>query len=466
MENKLFQEFISHTNLDWKQQVIKDLKGKNFDENLALRIDENIIINAYHDGSEMPKVPINFVQQSQQYRLTRSWNNREIVRCKFEKNLNSLIVNGLRAGVDSFMVDLSGVFDMEIEIKKLLRNIKISDVPFFFKVENNVLELVRTLQIIAPYYWKGGIDVDILGRYFSTGIYEENRWEMIGNIIGIVQNFNSFKFLTINGNIFHNAGANVEQELAYTLASAIESLEKTSQQNINLLVIIQKMEFSISVGTNYFVEIAKIRALRFLWRKILVQGYGLNETEIAPTSIHCVTSSFYNSTTSPYTNMLRATTESMAAVIGGCDALTVRAYDEAYQESGEFSRRIARNVSIILKEESYFDKVVDPSAGSYLIEKLTAEIAENALNQLIKIEGMGGIIEAFKRNFIQSEIKRNFKTKQDDLINNGKIMVGVNKFKESNVVDNSNGINVSPDLIQAEGFELLKDLRLSSTFEQ
>jgi methylmalonyl-CoA mutase len=465
MKNKLFKEFTLHTNYDWKQQVIKDLKGKNFDENLAWQIDENIQVNSYYDASETHRMSLDCLQQSQHQKFTKSWSNREIIRYKIEKNTNSLVISLLNSGADSFLVDLSGVFDLEFEIKKLLRNIKTSDVPFFFKVENNVLDLVKTLQIIAPYYWKGGIDIDILGRYFSTGIYEENQWGTIGKIIGIVQNFNSFKTLTINGNIFHNAGANVEQELAYTLASAIESLEKIAQQNVSLLVIIQKMEFSISVGTNYFVEIAKIRALRFLWKKILVEGYGLDQTEISPMSIYCITSSFYSSAISPHTNMLRATTESMSAVIGGCDALSVRAYDESYQESDEFSRRIARNVSTILKEESYFDKVIDPSAGSYFIEKLTVEIAENAFKLLEKIENMGGIVEAFKHNFVQTEIKRNFETKQNNLLNNETIMIGVNKFREPNKEKNNRIDNLS-GTDPALGFELLQDLRLSSTFEQ
>jgi methylmalonyl-CoA mutase len=464
MKNQLFSEFILHTNDDWKQQVIKDLKGKDFDENLTWIIDENIRINSYFDCDEVVEIPLEFVQQSQYQRLTKTWSNREIIKYKSEKETNSLIISLLEAGAESFLIDFSGVFELEFEINKLLRDIKISDTPFFFKVENNPLNLVNALQIIAPYHWKGGIDNDILGRYFLTGFYDISQWKTMGDILGIVQNFSSFKTLIVNGNIFHNSGANVGQELAFTLASALEGVEKISQQNIGLPVIIQKLEFSISVGTNYFVEVAKIRALKFLWRKILVEGYGLNESEIPPISIHCITSSFYNSPLSPYTNMLRATTESMSAIIGGCDSLSVRAYDETFQESDDFSRRISRNVSTILKEEAYFNKVIDPSAGSYFIENLTFEIAKNAFELLKEVENRGGIVEAFKQNFIQSEIKRNFETMQNELLNDQKIMVGVNKFKNSEEDfhhKTENKDNQNSDL----GFDLLKDLRLSSTYE-
>ena len=465
MKKQLFSEFISHTNNDWKQQVIKDLKGKGFEENLTWIIDENIQIKSYFDAEKMVEMPLKTIQQSQYQEFIKKWSNREIIRYKSEKETNLLIFSLLEAGADSFLIDFSGVLELEFEVNKLLRNIKISDTPFFFKVENTPLNLVNALQIIAPYHWKGGIDNDILGRYFSTGIYEEYQWEPMGEILRKVQNFASFNMFVINGNIFHNAGANVGQELAYTLASALEVIEKMCQQNLSLPVIIQKIEFSISVGTNYFEEIAKIRALKFLWKKILLEGYGLSEHEISPIAIHCITSSFYNSTDSPHTNLLRATTEAMSAVIGGCNALSVRAFDETFQESTIFSSRISRNISTILKEESYFDKVIDPSAGSYFIENLTFEIAEIAFNLLEEVENKGGIVEAFKQNFIQQEIKRNFELKQNELLNNEKIMVGVNKFRENKVTVTESENSVSQIYSTEFGFDLLKDLRLSSTFE-
>ena len=464
MKNQLFSEFISHTNNDWKQQVVKDLKGESFDKNLTWIIDENIQIKSYFNVDEVAELPIKSMQQSQYQRFTKTWSNREIIKYKSEKDTNSLIVSVLEAGAESFLIDFSGVFELEFEINKLLRNIKISDTPFFFKVENNALNLVNALQIIAPYHWKGGIDNDILGRYFSTGNYDKTQWDTMSKILGIVQNFTNFKMLIINGNIFHNSGANIGQELAFTLSSAIEVLDKMTQQNISLPIIIQKLEFSISVGTNYFAEIAKIRALKFLWRKILVEGYGLDEKEIPIIAIHCTTSSFYNSSISPHTNMLRATTEAMSAVIGGCDALSIRTYDETFQESDEFSRRISRNISTILKEESYFDKVIDPSAGSYFIENLTFEIAENAFKLLQEVENKGGIVEAFKQNFIQNEIKRNFELKQNELLSNEKVMVGVNKFKDNEIPLNERIETAS--LKSAFGFDLLTNLRLSSTFEK
>ena len=464
MKNQLFNDFNSHSNEEWQRQVINDLKGKDFDETLNFTIEENFKIKPYFDSVDLNKIPLNFIQYSQIQGIVKSWNNREIIEYKSEKDTNRLVVSLLGIGVNSFLVDFSGFFEMEFEVKKLLRNIKISDTTFFFKVENAALNLVKELQIIAPYHWKGGIDNDILGRYFKTGNYDINQWIEMGEIIRIVQKFNSFKTLIINSHVFHNSGANVAQELAYTLASAIETIDKISQQNVGLPEIIQKIEFSISVGTNYFVEIAKIRALKFLWTKILMQGYGLNEQNIPVISIHCVTSSFYDAAITPHTNMIRVTTEAMSAIIGGCSSLSIRAYDESFQESDEFSRRISRNISTILKEESYFDKVIDSSAGSYFIENLTFQIAEEAFTLLQTVENQGGIIEAFEKNYIQNEIKRNFEAKQDSLLKNESIMIGVNKFRHDEM--SFNKIETVEKKQSVLGFDLLTDVRLSQIFEK
>ncbi|MCU0470402.1 MAG: methylmalonyl-CoA mutase family protein [Arcicella sp.] len=465
MKNQLFQNFPSHSFEQWKQQVIKDLKGKDFNQALTWMIDENIKVDCYSDVTKTLNLPLKTIQQSQFQNITKSWNNREIINFNNGKEYNNLIISSLEAGANSFMIDYSGVCESEFEIKKLLRNIKLSDVPFFFKVENNVLNLINELQIIAPYQWKGGIEDNILERYFYTGVLDTNGWNNSANILRKVQKFPNFKSLIISGHSFHNAGANIGQELAYTLASAIEVIDKISDYEIPLPEIVQKIEFSVSVGTNYFGEIAKIRALKFLWKQILKEGYGMQEHEIPAIAVHGISSAFYQSAITPNTNMLRATTEAMSAIIGGCDAVSIRAFDENYQEDNDFSRRIARNISTILKEESYFDKVIDPSAGSYFIESLTFQLADEALKILSVVENEGGIIEAFKKNLIQHSIRQSYEHSKSALVNNDKLMVGVNKFRyDETPFEKPNGEKLieKPNV----GFELLPNYRLSETFEQ
>ena len=463
MTDNLFQNFQTHTKALWKQQVFKDLKGKDFDQTLLWNVDGNVMIESYYTAEDTVGTPLQSIQAPQNQRVNHSWQYRETLKLVSEKECNQLIMNGLQAGVNSFLIDNSGVCEREIEVKELLRNIKLSDTPFFFKVENNALALVNSLQQIAPYQWKGGINNDALALWMCEGIWHENHWSDLGQILRIVQHHPQFKCVIINSHHFHNSGANIGQELAYTLASAIETIDKLSKQNFTLPEIIQKIEFSISVGTNYFAEIAKIRAFKMLWFQILRDGYGMDINEIPNCSIHGVTSSFYNASTTPHTNMLRATTEAMAAIIGGCDALSIRAYDETFQESDEFSRRIARNISTILKEESYFDKVIDPSAGSYFIENSTFKIAQEAMKLLQEVENQGGIMDAFKKNFIQNEISKNFEIKQNDLISGKNTMVGVNKFRYDEVPFEKNQIS-EIEKVKKE-FELLENRRLTVKFE-
>lgn len=463
MTYNLFGNSQQHNKAQWKEQVIKDLKGKDFDEILLWSIDENVIVNAYYNQEDLLNIPLKAIQQAQNQRVNGYWQYRESINFTHEKDCNRLIINGLLEGANSFIIDFSSMLEEKIEVKELLRNVKLSDTPFFFKVENNCLELVNTLQQIAPYQWKGGINYDGLSLWMCKGIWHKNYWYDLGVILRKVQNYPQFKTVIINSHHFHNSGANVGQELAYTLASAIETIDRLCEQNFTIQEIVQKIEFSMSIGTAYFVEIAKIRALKFLWQKILIEGYGMKEYEIPPICIHCETSSFYNSTITPYTNMLRATTEAMSAIIGGCNAITIRVFDENFKESEEFSKRIARNISIILREESYFDKVIDPSAGSYFIENLTLKITEAALKLLQEVENQGGIMEAFKKNLVQNEIKRNFEIKENDLVSGKTTMVGVNKFRHDELPFVNSQLLENEAIIQ--DFELLIDKKISKKFE-
>ena len=464
MKDNLFENFQPHTKAQWKQQVINDLKGISFDDTLQWRVDENVSIEAYYNQEDTIKIPLKSIQYAQNQRVNGDWQYRESIKFTDEKKCNSLIINGLLAGTNSFQIDYIGVCEREIEVKKLLRNIKLSDTPFFFKIENNGLGLINSLQQIAPYQWKGGINYDGIALFMREGIWPANYWNELGSILRKVQIHPHFKTIIINSHHFHNFGANIGQELAYTLASAIETIDRLSNQDFTIQEIIQKIEFSISIGTTYFVEIAKIRALKFLWNKILIEGYGMKELDIVPVSIHCETSSFYNASVTPHTNMLRATTEAMSAAIGGCDALTIKAFDENLNDSNDFSQRIARNISIILKKESYFDKVIDPSSGSYFLENLTLKIAEETLVLLKEVENQGGIIEAFKNNYIQTQMNSNFREKEADLISGKTTMVGVNKFR----YDELNSTSPKPNeknVVVDNNFDLLIDRRISQKFE-
>lgn len=429
MNQELFSEFPQITKEAWLNQVTKDLKGKDFNETLVWQSLEGFDINPYYAEEDLKNIPIVAIQEAQKNDTSTSWQNRLLIKYSTAKETNSLIINWLKTGIDAITIDLGETNISEQDLIRLLNNIKLSETPIYFKTPHREA-LLTNLKKFIHYQPKGGFATDILSKYFSSEstIIDKDAWESTKSILAQTNEYPAFRTITVESHVFHNAGANAVQELAFTLASAVNYLDKLTDLDLTVEQIIPKIEFSISIGTNYFVEIAKLRALRYLWSKI-VESYQ-SSVGVNNCTVHCQTSSFYDATLSPYTNMLRATTEAMSAAMGGCNSLTVLAYDSILEtnENTEFGERIAKNVSILMKEEAHLDKTNDPSAGSYYIESLTYKLATAAWDLFLKTEKLGGIGKAFEQGFIKSEIEKSYQNKVKSL-QNGKIMVGVNKFK-------------------------------------
>ena len=434
MNQNLFSEFPKITKEAWLNQVTKDLKGKDFNETLVWQSFEGFDINPYYAEEDLKNIPIKAIQEAQKNGTPTSWQHRSLIKYSTAKETNLLTINCLKNGIDAIIIDLGEMVISEQDLIRLLNNIKLSETPIYFKTPHREA-LLTNIKKFIHYQPKGGFATDILSKSFSSEstIIDKDAWESTKNIIAQTNEYPAFRAIAVESHVFHNAGANAVQELAFTLASAVNYLDKLTDLGLSIEQIIPKIEFSISIGTNYFIEIAKLRALRYLWSKIVESYHSslLSRTPPADNcSIHCQTSSFYDATLSPYTNMLRATTEAMSATMGGCDSLTVLAYDSILEtnENTEFGERIAKNVSILMKEEAHLDKTNDPAAGSYYIENLTYKLAISAWDLFLKTEKMGGIEKAFEQGFIQSEIEKSYQNKVESL-QNGKVMVGVNKFR-------------------------------------
>jgi len=204
-------------------------------------------------------------------------------------------------------------------------------------------------------------------------------------------------------------------------------LNLLTEKGLDVDTVAENMKFNFGVSTNYFMEIAKFRAARMLWAKI-VEAYQPNNLEVAKMNIHASTSKFNQTIYDPYVNMLRGTTESMSATIAGVDSLSVTPFNKAFESSTEFSDRIARNTQILLKEESYFDKIADPSGGSYYIENLTNSVAEHAWKLFQDIEAKGGYVEAFKAGFIQDQVTESANKRNMNIATRREILLGTNQY--------------------------------------
>ena len=237
------------------------------------------------------------------------------------------------------------------------------------------------------------------------------------------------RVLGLDARIWHNAGSTIVQELGFALAAASEWLALLSGNDVAIDRAASDLHLTFSVGSNYFLEIAKIRAARLLWPQLL-NAYGLDSRQQNDRTlyIHAESSEWNKTIFDPYANLIRASTEAMAAVIGGCDSLTLHPHDRFYNQPDAFSKRIARNTHLILKEEAKMDQVADPAAGSYYIEKLTNEFARRAWEQFQEVEQQGGLMESLKNGFIQTSIGESRKEKQRRVATRERIFVGTNKY--------------------------------------
>jgi methylmalonyl-CoA mutase len=423
MPKLLFPEFGSSNKDTWKKQAEKELKEK-YKEASSREIAQDLFTDSYYTAEDIDNERTKKLQDCQ--KKIPGWQNIPIIQFDTPRTTNTVIKSSLKCGADAVILDLKENNLTQSELSKTLHAIKLSETPVYFCTKINTENLFEEISRGAGYYLKGGIFNDPLANHIR---WESDFQEAIENIcltLNKTKMMREFRPLMIESHVYHNAGADAVQELGYLLASTVYYLDKLTDAGISPLYALNRFFFSVSIGPDYLTEIAKLRALRFLYRKIS-RAYQVPD-ELCQVFIHAQTSSFYNSSQSPHTNIIRSASEAMSAVTGGCDGLTVQAFDHSYSETSEFSERIARNVSALLANESYLDKVADPAAGSYQLEIMSQKIADAAWDLFLMTEEKGGFMRCFEEGYIQSEIEKSWQKKVQDL-NSGKVMVGVNKFR-------------------------------------
>ena len=426
---------------DWMAQVQKDLRDPNVLETLRWATPEGFLAEPYYTAEQLTGLPLTQIQAAQ--KTAPGWLNAPFFAVSDEKITNAALRNALAAGAEALIISLRAGADLA----HLLAGIKLSDTPVYFHVAGDVAAFLERLRQLAPYQLRGGI------MSHHDTLAEATRRTADSPL---------FRTITIDGATFHNAGATATQELAFTLAHLADVYDELTSGGLTIDQLVPKTTISMAVGTSYFMEIAKLRALRVLLARFN-SAYASGTIVHASLSIvHCSSSPFYESTATPYTNLLRATTEAMAAVIGGCNLLTIRPYDAVSGSQTEFSERIARNISVLMKAESYLDKVADPSAGSYYVESLTHQLTEAAWALFLDVEKRGGFAKASE--FIQAELDRSYQEKVA-AVQAGKVLVGVTKFRHDEAdTEPVKPVNRAAD--QAEGDDIsLAVRRLAESFE-
>ncbi len=436
--DNLFSEFAPVSTEQWETKIQQDLKGADYEKKLIWKTAEGIRVKPYYRAEDLAANQSLLQSEPGQFpylRGTTGDSNQWLIAQDIESSditeANKIAVDALLRGADAIVFDSSKVLSAD-DLKKLLKDVDTHKATICFNSSHSYVKLYDYLKLVMGNEMKsfrGSFDFDPLSYVLINGDFYSSQTDDLKQGAELVTKSKEaplLRVLSVNGQYFHNAGSTLIQELAFALASGNEYLSKYSELGVSIDDIAGKMTFVFAVGGNYFMEIAKLRAARLLWAKI-VEQYNPSSPDSGKMFIHAVTANFNKSIYDPFVNILRTTTETMSAAIGNADIITVLPFDLNYKEPDDFSSRIARNQQIILKEESSLDKVIDPAAGSYYIETLTASIADEAWKLFLKVEEMGGMLEAIKTGFIQDEVTASAKQKKDDIANRRTIILGTNQ---------------------------------------
>jgi methylmalonyl-CoA mutase len=399
-QEKLFAEFSAVSTEDWEAAIQADLKGADYEKKLIWKTLEGISVKPYYrkedaDGVSwlLNNLPGEFPFARGTKKTDNNWEIRENIYEQDISAANAAVKHALDRGAEAVCFLHGQNVKSKADFDALVAGLDLNKLYFDF---------------LLPEGAKGNIIYDPIaeGNYSLKDAVKKSDCN-----------------ITVKTHPYHNSGANIIQELSIAISAGLEYMNVLTDEGIPAEKAASQISFSVSVGSRYFLEIAKIRALRVLWANIL-KLYGVTGTA----KIHVSTSMWNATLFDSNVNMLRATTEAMSAAIAGADSITVIPYDAIFKKPDEFSNRIARNIQLLLKNECKFNKIVDPSAGSYYIETLTEQIASRSLDAIKKLEGEGGLLAALQSGSVQKSIDESRKQKEKLIAQRREVFIGTNQY--------------------------------------
>lgn len=463
---ELFQEFPVPTYEEWREEAEKSLKGASFEAKLLTQTHEGITLQPIYtkkDAEALPHVE-GMPGMAPYVRGTRiagygtgSWEvNQEIDAStpqafhdaaiadleRGQTMLNLVLHPASLAGKDPDQAEPSeweakGVFLFcRGDFDTAFSGVNLEEVPLFLHTGGLALPMLALL--IAhlekaganPAKLRGMVGADPLGTLVQTGKLAYPLAKAYDDMAAVTawadHHAPGLRTIHIQSHPYHNGGSHAVQELAFSLATAVEYIRALLERGLSIEQIAPKIQFSFSIGSNVFMEIAKLRAARLLWSTI-IEAFGGSQAA-QKMCIHARTSAWNKTVLDPYVNMLRASTEAFSAIVGGIDSLHVSAFDEPIRQADEFSRRIARNTQIILKEEAHLAKVADPAGGSWYVEWLTDAVAQKAWELFRRVEEHDGMKASLEAGIPQAEIGQTAAKKAENIALRKERIVGTNMY--------------------------------------
>ncbi|MDR7129473.1 methylmalonyl-CoA mutase [Algoriphagus sp. 4150] len=452
MTNQDFYTFIPTGKNDWVDQVKQDLKGKDFDDTLTSTLWEKIKIQPFYTSEDLKDL-------TQEYKFhpdskipgmsPRIWTNLVPFYPENEKSSNEEILNTLKNGADGLILHLKGTQNLN----RILKGVHTEYITTIFSPTAESALFLRLIQEwigslnLKPTMLSGAIRWNPCDELFGSGENFNLGIDLAAQTINDFREFREFYPMTIDLSRYANTGATGIQELTYGLGEVIELIDKLSKKSISARQVFENTAFHTAIGDSHFAEIAKVKALR----KLIVELAGNYGVQIKVENIYIIasTSIWSKSLMDKNTNLIRQTYEAIAGILGGANSLWVNPVES--KNASVLEKRIARNVSSILKEESYLDKVMDPAAGSYYMEVLQAEIEKAVISGLQELEEQGGWLKSFEDRTLHAEIRKSRETAQKKVLADSLIKVGANKYLAKDKLENH--LPFAP--ITEKDFELL-----------
>lgn len=438
-KEKLFSEFAPVSTEDWVAKITADLKGAPFEKKLVWKTGEGFNVNPFYrlEDIEGLKTTESLPGEFPYVRGTKKdndWKVRQNIEVGCFKAANEKALDILNKGVTSLGFVIKGDDVNKENIAALLKDVCPQAVELNFNT--CLCKAEQLIAILAEVYKEKGADLekcygsvnyDPFKKPLIKGKENANWVESAAAVLKAGAALPKYRVLAVNAFNLNNAGAFITQELGYALAWGNELMAKLTEAGFTADEVAKNIKFNFGISSNYFMEIAKFRAARWLWAEI-VKAYAPACDCACKMLAHAQTSAWNMTIFDAHVNLLRTQTEAMSAAIAGVDSITVRPFDQTYQASDDFSERIARNQQLLLKEESHFDKVVDPSAGSYYVEVLTNSVADVAWKLFLDVEEKGGFAALANAGEIQKSVNASNEARHKNVATRREVLLGSNQY--------------------------------------
>ena len=486
------------TKADWASTASNELCGKPLQE-LTRQTPEQIDIEPLYTAADLAELdhldsspgqaPFTRGIRATMY-TNRPWTIRQYAGFSTAEETNAFFKKALSAGQKGLSVafDLAthrgfdsdhprvkgdvgkaGVaIDTVEDMKRLFEDIPLDQMSVSMTMNGAVLPVLASFivageeQGVSQDQLSGTIQNDILKEFMVRNTYifpPAPSMRIISDIIGhTAEHMPKFNSISISGYHMQEAGANLVQELAFTLADGLEYVKAATEKGLDVDKFAPRLSFFFCIGMNFFMEAAKLRAARTLWARWMEKLFNPSDERSLMLRTHCQTSGASLAEQDPYNNIIRTTIEAMAATLGGTQSLHTNSFDEAISLPTDFSARIARNTQLILQHETGITDTVDPLAGSYYVENLTADLIQKANALITEIQDMGGMTKAVQDGLPKREIEKMATARQARVDSGQDVIVGVNKFKLSDE-EPIDILDIDNDAVRARQTERLNEIR-------